>query len=529
MATSFVEVLILFLTPLFSRGGPPDILGMLEPRMALEVLGETVTLKETVDEARLKLLIEGKAAAPGADVSPGQKKEMENAIQNLASGTDAIRERARDKLVLMGPAIRARIEEVVQGDPRRAEEAKKVLAGLDASRAAFDEKRETARTLAIHLAAGEKISSLVPVIREAAKAKHPFVARAARDALARLEKPEEAPGTAAAVPRKNGFEALPGATRLLLAVSPGRAAPGGGQMTRLKGMMDKVMEMAPQAPPREALDGMLLDATRKCVEFVAAFGNVRLEGMQVANVGGVGKRGGGLGILLTGEYERGRMESGLEKLSGLWTVRDQKGFKVFTSIPVRIICLDDASVLVLPQTASNGFPLDAFLESFRAGERPLRAEKRWSAFLDTLGGGAVVRGLAITDSTLMSEIHTEIDRSGDLDPDVRAALKGMAEIELDVTLLEEDKLRFRVEGAFARSEEAENLVKFLREQIQTGISFLETMTAREDVPVLKNALQDLKGIRVSAEVKKGILRAEVDPRNLIGLMMGATRRASVPR
>lgn len=527
MATSFVEVLILFLTPLFSRGGPPDILGMLEPRMALEVVGEAA------DEARLKLLISGedpgKAAAPGPELSAGQKKEMENAIQNLASGTDSIRERARDKLVLMGPSIRARIEEVVGGDPRRAEEAKKVLAGLDASRAAFDDKRETVRTLAIHLAAEEKISSLVPVIREAAKSKHPFVARAARDALARLEKPEEAPGTAAAAPRKNGFEALPGATRLFLAVSPGPAVPGAG-CARLKEMLGKVMAIAPAGWPREALDGMLLDATRRCVDFVASFGNVRLEGIQVANVGGVGKRGGGLGVLLTGEYERGRLESGLEKLSGLWTVREQSGFKVFTSIPVRILCLDDASVLVLPHMASNLFPLDAFLESFKAEERPLRAEKRWSAFLDTLGSGAVVRGLAITDSALMSEIHTEIDSSGDLDPDVRAALKGMAEIELDVTLLEEGKLRFRVEGAFARAEEAENLVKFLRVQIQEGISFLENISAQQDVPILKNALADLKGIRLSAEGKKGILRAEVDPRNLIGLMMGVGDRAApVPR
>ena len=524
MAPSFFEIFFLVVFSGFFSGGASDILSFVDPQVALECLGEKT------DEATLLALLEGKPTGGGAE-GDYDKKAAETAIQNLASATESIRDNARETLVQLGPAIRARLEDVVSKDARRAEEAKKVLAALDVSRKSSLHRQQVVQILAIRLAADKKLSKLAPAIREAGKSDRLFVRRAAEEALSLLE-----PGTkvAAAAPASLGkaVEALPAATRFLFAAGGGRGtAKESFRMDKfLKEFLGQMASMSPGGgPSQEELDRTIRQGTEQLVNFVVAFGNFRLERIFVANVGNVGPAGGGIGILLTGDYERDVLEKGLEerKDSG-WTLEEVSGQRIFKSREVRIVLLDDVSVLLLPDEASAHFPLEEFLEAFKGGKKALRTEKRWDKFLGTIVEGSILRGLVITDEQLMSEAYKEIENSP-VAQNLKDALKGMTEIEVEFSATESMKGMYRLEAAFTEATLAKDMADFVKGQIQEGIRSMEQMVAdmggnKAFTDTFQKTIDLLKGIRVAAEGKKGILRGEADLSTLLSprFFMGAT-------
>ena len=142
-APSGLELLII----LFLSGSSTDVVSLLEPRISLECLGQPT------DEAGLRKLLEGgDGASKGPGGAPYDKEAARTAIQNLASSSEGIRKAARERLAGMGPAIRERLEEVIERDPRRADEARKVLEQLGETRRSSANRERVTRVLAVRLA-----------------------------------------------------------------------------------------------------------------------------------------------------------------------------------------------------------------------------------------------------------------------------------------------------------------------------------------------------------------------------------------
>jgi hypothetical protein len=519
MAASFLEFIFLF----FFAGSSADVLSFLEPQMALEVLGEKT------DEASLLALIEGGSGgavavgASGGAAGESGAKEASTAIQNLASSSEDIRAKARQALLAMGESVRAKLEDVVAKDPRRAEEAKKVLAELDASRVAGARKKEVARILAMHLAADRKLEKLAPAIRKLLDLKSPFVTSAARKSLGRLEGKEEPEVDRPWTRDLAALAALPAELRILLVLRAG--TPKGMAQPRIdtfiKGFMSQ-FSMMMDGSPDEEIQNQIREGTRWLVDLVVSYGNIRIDKAALANVGNINTLGAGVGIVVTGEYEREVLEAGLAANGSVWTVAETAGRKVFTSPFVRIVPLNEHQVLVLPQQASIGFPLDAYLADLKAGKKTLGSSARWATFLETLEGETLLRGLALSDGLLAPQILD--DMTGEMQQEgapqgVIDALKGMSELELDIRELGEAKFGYRAEALFAEGQHAKDMTDYVKQGIQTGIQEIEqNMGDIAGTPfegMAKSILELLKGIHVVAEGKRGILRGDMDQKALL--------------
>src|SRR5690606_28847481 len=100
---------------------PEDLLALVEPEAGLEILCIT---PESADFAAIISGGEGTeegAAAGELDTA------VRSAIQNLASRAERVRERAREDLIKEGPKLLPHLRKLVEEDPRRADEAKKVI------------------------------------------------------------------------------------------------------------------------------------------------------------------------------------------------------------------------------------------------------------------------------------------------------------------------------------------------------------------------------------------------------------------
>lgn len=514
MSTSFslAEILVWLFT--FSAQ-PPDLLAVVEPKLALECLGEKT------DDESLRRLVQG--LPPESPAGAVDEKEVKTAIQNLASRSVAVRESARDKLASFGERVRAQLEAVVAGDPKRADEAKLVLAKLDADREASAARRDVARILAVRLGAEKKLASLAPEIEKCAGSDDPFLRAASRAALAAI-RGEPAPAAEGRpwASSLHAIEALPRATRFVLRA--GQLAPRADEKPAAPVTVRGIVQaMRFGLPSDDDVDTMVRDATRSIVEFAVRYGNLRPAALACANVGPVGPEGGGIALILTGEYQRAVLERGLSSEGSGWSLEKLGDWSVFRSRGTRIVPLDEHTVLVLPEDASSGFPLEEYLKNWKEGKRPLSEEKRWKAFLGTLSGDAVARGLAVTDDVLMSQLYEGIEEESPGE-EVVAAVKGMAEIELDVRKGDGEKIAFRLEAAFKTSENASALAEFVKAGIESGTKEMEAEIGEmEDSPFGKMAkvyLDAMKSIRVVADGKRGVLRGEFDAGALGGLFFG---------
>lgn len=504
---SFFEVIFLFL---FS-GASTDLVSFLEPELALECLGEETT------EASLKQLLAGKT---GSGAGSYNEAEATRAIENLASSSDAIREKARGDLAAMGAGLRPRLEKVVASDPRRADEARKVLEKLGAAAKAAANRTEVAQLLALRLAGDRKLTDLAPAVEKLRDHPSPFISRAAEEvrALLKGEKPPALP----ARPWLDSLapaEALSAETRFLMETRlDALESPKPLRIDEvMKGFVAQFAGLG-GAPGEEQMEQMMRQATQAMVDAAVKYGNARLDKVTLANVGGVGPRGGGLGIVFTGDYQKAVLEEALAETPGISVAQEIEGIRIFSAggDDLRVACLDEHNILLLPEDASVGFPLTEYIQTFRAGKKPLREVARWNKFLDTLGEGSAARGLALTDETLMGEIYREMER--EVPPDTFAAVKGMTEIEADIRQTSPEKTTYRAEAAFKEAGQAKALADFVGNAIQMGIQEVEREMERAPppiVPMMEKVRDMMKGIHVVAEGKKGILRGDVDIQTLL--------------
>lgn len=512
MAMGFGPMMIVFLLGIFGKGGTPDLLGVIDPRAGLEALGQGT------DAAALAKILAGDFAPQAPAAGQYDKAEAEKAIQNLASSSEAIRARARDKLASLGGAVKARLEEVVEKDKRRAEEAKKVIESLAAVEKSASERGGLLQTLAVRLAAEQGLKDLLPAVQKLTESKDRFLASAARESVATLD---PTAGTTAvaetpyAVPPE--VEALSSETRFLIAYEGPRGQGQGGAPLRIGQVLAAMMAMVPFGAPPGGAGEIERQVTQGILQFVESYGNLRPQAAYVANVGGVGPQGGGLGIVVLGDYEPEKLVKGCTSLQGpnAWVLSELAGGrkKLTYRGDTHLVLLGDHAVLFLPEEGSKFFPLEEYLAALGEKKKTLRGSARWDKFLGTLGGSAVVRGLAITDETLMSEILKEAEN--DAPPPVTTGLKGLKEVELDLTLAEGEVIRFRAEGAFKDSESADSLTGFIKDSIQEGIQGLEGSGMADQVPPLKALLEAMKGIKVSSEGKQGILRGALPAKALL--------------
>ncbi|MCZ6794630.1 MAG: HEAT repeat domain-containing protein [Planctomycetota bacterium] len=504
MQMSFLPVVFMFFFSGQPIDLPMDLLGLLDPEAGLSMLekkADTDSLEQLITPDR-----EG-----GSGVLRIPSKEVEGAIQNLASNSEGIRGRARKKLVSAGPAVKTRLEEVVAKDERRAAEAKKVLKILEGEAGAAAHEDDIARVLAIRLAGKKKMKNLLPAIEKAAASKSPFVRLAAEDVLVRLgekSRPEEgASKTVAASMGLKEVEALPKETRLLVAINTGLPQPGASRHVTMSSLMKRLTASFPI--PEEQLNDSTQQAMTEILKFIRTYGNMRPDRAFVANVGLIDDQGGGLGFIIQGLYQPGVLRKALsDESNSQWTSSEIAGVTVYKSRNVSVVLLSENSVLLLPdpRTASMRFPLEEYLKNFAAGKKALRESKRYSQFLTGLSGNDSVRGLAITDETLMSALHSEIANDPSTPADVAKAIKGLKEVELTVTQLKDGKSRVRFEGEFNSNEDSKAITAFLDARIKEGIAEME----QAPLPFMKSWIDMMKGIRVAAEGKKGILRLETN-------------------
>jgi len=493
-------------------GRPTDFVSFLEPKSALEALGEPT------DEAGLKRLIEGHPGAAPASTAATDEKAVQRAVENLASSNEPVRAKARDDLASMGEAVRSRLEDVVKTDPRRAPAAKAVLAGLDTTARAAANRSRVSRLLAVRLTGDRKIAALAGPIRAAASSSDPFLRQAAAETLARIEgKDPPPPPERPWVKSLASLEALPKETNYLVDVPlatvfsalPGAPTP----------RIDRVLEsMAALMGPGG--DGFLEQATRGILDFVVKCGNARVDRLTLANVGLLG-RTKGFAIIIGGEYDPGLLENGIRSF-GSWDLEDVGGKKVLVSQLLRIVLLDDHTVILLTKDASDKFALAEYIAAQAAGSKPLRGEARWAKFLGTLGSSA--RALILMKAALISpEDYANLERAAPT-PEVGTAFRGWKELDAEAKAIDSKKISVRVDADFEEAKHATDLSAFVKAKIAELIGDLEKQKAQlAGSPVesmMKNALDVLKSVQVTSEGKKGVLRGELDPSVLLPTLMG---------
>ncbi len=469
---------------------PQDLLSLLGPSDGLSILGE-----ETSEE-NIKRLI--RVDAPEAPATGGGKlsKELESAIQNLASSSVKIRENARKKLVAGGAAVVARMKEVEKNDARRAAEAKKVLETISDTAASKAADRGLAQCFAIRYAAEKKMESLLPDIRAAAKSKDYFVRLAAEDAILRIT------GQPAS-PNKTVAPEAPISLRAVRALPLNAKMPGPGKAGTftISAMFDSIFQSFPGGAPPE-MEEEKKRAMVAYLNFVRSYGNMRLDRLVVANVGMVGPTGGGLGIVLHGTYQGSVLRSTL-KNDAQWKTTEVSKTTVYNSPFLRVVILDDRSVLLLPVMASNFFPLQKYLANFEAEKDAISENARLKQFISTLEKPFQVRALALTDENLMKEVLTEFG-AGELGD----ALKGMKEVEFSLAKTEKGH-QARVEGLFDKTDNAKVISTLISNSAKEALTEIEGLLQNVQHPVLKSMADMLKSVKTSAEAKRGILRADL--------------------
>jgi len=530
VATGFMEILIVLLLSVSPANDlPSDLLAFVDPAAGLHAIGQAS------DEASLAKLIAAKVAGAVTEErapAPGVTKELEGAIQNLASSSEKIRGAAREKLVAAGPAVKPRLEEVARTDARRAEEAKKALQALAdaASSSAADE--DLARTFAIRLAAEKGYTALLPQITSVAASTNPFVSSTARAAARTLEK-TTAPGTAAGAGATTAtivvdgdlamraVRALPATTTAIAAFDLRLPAPGALAGLTLEKLFESVAKSLPPGAGAEDLDQARDEARSEVIGFVRRFGNLRPERLVVANVGSVGPRGGGMGIIARGVYQPDVLRATLHADEATWKTTEVEGSTVYNSAFLRLVLLSDREVLFLPLMASNHFPLANYLRDYNAGKDVISESTRLELFAKTLEQPFYTRALALTGESLMGEIQAELEQGAPAN--VAAGVKGMTEIELTIQQDESGGSTVRLEGRFEKDEHAKSLSDFLDASVKEGIQQLELLRAQTDIDVLKTVLEALKSIKISAEGTRGIFRMTVPKLEIADLLGGFAR------
>jgi hypothetical protein len=501
-------ILVLAMSP----GGdlPSDVLALIEPEAGLALLGENPV------EANLARLIDARARTlkPADGKLP---KELESAIQNLASSSEKVRKSSRKKLVDAGLTVKKRLEEVATNDARRAAEAKKVLQALADAKSTGVHEKDIARIFAIRLAAKNKISALIPNIQKAANSKSSFVSFAAKDALARFEK--KADGSTKTVVAGSGIDlrdvrALPSNANALLALSL-RAPIAGVESGVTIGSF--FTSMTAQLPPGAApdMEGELKEARTELLDFVKSYGNMRPERVVISNYGDVGPTGAGLGIVVHGRYEPAILRASLAKNEILWKTTEVEGSTIYNSAFLRLVLLSDSSVLILPIMASNKFPLAKFLKNYNAKTDSISKSERLALFVKTLEQPFYARAIALTREKLMKQMWAELE---DAPENVATSVKGMQELELTLTQDDEGKATIRLEGVFDSKDNAKVLSDVVKDGVKEGIAQLEQTAAQIDLPMIKTMLDAMKTIKVTAEGKRGIFRMNVPAMGLKELM-----------
>jgi len=521
--------LVLTLSTSSSGEFPSDVLTLIDPEAGLELLGRKTS------EADLAGLIDARPSTRAA--ADGKlSRVLQNAIQNLASSSEKVRESSRKKLVDAGAIVRERIEEIAANDARRSGEAKKILQALDDTRASGAHETDIARIFAIRVAAKKKLSALVPNIEKAAESDNPFVSHAAKDALARLRK-KTAGGTKTVVVGSGiglrDVRALPASANVLAAIDVGTTVPGKGAAVTIGSFFESMTKQLPPAAEVE-IEGELQTARTTLLDFVKSYGNMRPERIVVSNFGDVGPTGGGLGIVVHGRYQPEILRNTLTANDVLWRTTEVAGSTVYNSAFLRLVMLNDSSVLILPIMASNKFPLARFLENYNDRADAVSRSERLALFVKTLEQPFRVRGLAITGEKLMKQIWAELDSSP---ADISTSVKGMRELELTLSQDGEGKSAIRLEGQFDSKESSSKLAEIVDGNIKTAIVELEEVAAQfgdlgTSIPMFTTMITVMKTIKVSAEGKRGIFRMEVPPMGLETVMssmfmgFGTTRRAA---
>ena len=519
MAGPFEVLLILLLSCSPQGELPPDALAVLEPAVALDQMGFD-TKPATIE----KLIKASNDAAPVNETAGELSKDLESAIQNLASRNEKIRAGARKKLVEAGPKVRTRLEAIVAEDARRAEQAKKVLEALASREKAGGHLTELARTAAIRYAAAQKMTAQIPAITAAAQSDRPLVRMAAEDALVKLGARPEAEAAAAERPNllRREIHALPKETRVLVVSHLAIPGPGKGTWLTMSGYFEKMLVSLKDLPGGEVPTEQFEEAKREGQEglfsFVRDYGNLRPESAAVVNVGSVDEEGGGLGILLYGHYQPEIIRSTLSAQSSGWKTSEIAGVEVWEAPFMRLVLLGERSVLILPAEASLRFPLEEYLKNYAAEKNALAENARFAKFLATLDQPFNLRGLAVTDESLMSALNTEIEN--DAPAEVSDAVKGMQELELTARRQKDGKTAVRLEGLFGDKKQSKALSDFFRQGLDAQIAQMEEFAEMVNLPTFKTMLTLMKSIQISAEGKRGILRVEVPGLSLSELLTG---------
>ena len=511
MIASFAFLLVILLS-----GKPTDLVSFLEPKSALEALGEPT------DDAGLKRLIEGKAASAPASGAALDEKAVRTAVENLASSNESVRAKARDDLAALGEAARPRLEEIVKNDAKRAAEAKAVIDALDAAARVAASRSGVSRLLAVRLAGDRKIAALAEPVRAIASSPDPFLRQAAAETLARIEGKDPPPSPDRPwVKSLAALEALPEGTNYLVDLPAGTAfaALAGTPAPRIDQVLASMAGMMGFGD-----GGFLGEVTRGLLDFVVKCGNARVDRVSLANVGLMAKKSG-IAVILSGEYESRLLESGIRSF-GSWEVKEVGGKKVLASPFLRIVLLDDHHVILLFENASENFPLADYLSAHAASSKPLLKQARWAKFLGTLGSSA--RALILMRASLVPpDGFAGLEREG-LGPDVVAAIKGWKELEAEAKAVGPKKLTYRLEAEFDEAKHANDLSAYVKGKIDEQVAELERMAGQAaGTPaggLLKSALDVLKSIQVAGEGKKGTLRGELDPSMLLPLLMGTSMR-----
>ena len=484
---------------------PEDLLALVEPEAGLEILGIT---PESADFAAI--ISGGEGTEEGA--AAGELDAVvRSAIQNLASRAERVRERAREDLIKEGPKLLPHLRKLVEEDPRRADEAKKVIEALERVKEAAKHDEVLVRQFAIRYAAKNGRKDLIPALKKStAESENIFVRLAAESALEELDESYE---SKLDLKGPNGIEelaALPANTNVLLAAYVGAPIPGRSKKLTIKKFFDRITADLGEGgfgPGEENLR----QAHQGVIDFVRQFGNMRPERIHLVHVGAPTETGGGVGIIVHGLYDRSVLETSIRGNTSGWTSHETAGFTVFSSIFARLVPLSDRSILVLPNIASVTFPIREYLESVAAKKEVLSKEKEWTGFFAALTDDIPIRGLVRTEPELMGLLYGELER--EMPADAFGAVKGMKALSAMVAPAGEKKITVRLEGSFEKNGQAESLASFIRQGIDMAIA--EMKREIDGAPpfiqnMAKRVLSILEAITVTGEGKTGVLRFTTD-------------------
>ncbi len=437
------------------------------------------------------------------DAGPDAKVEsIEKELKVLENPEFAVRDAARKKILAMGPGV---IENLKPAMESKDEEVALAAKGIVDELTTHAQARSIRRLMAIRTLGEKKDKDSLPLLRQMATSKEPFVADYANRAMGLIEgkawkRAVDDTGLAAdlaALPKNTGMvgqvRTLVGTKTLRLddlLATMGEGGPGG------EGMAERKAEIAKTLPK------MKLKMTKGVVDFAEKLGNVRLDSLTVAASEDVGENKGWAAFSLRGQMSIANLLTVLESMD-----ESMKG-KVEEVEGMKVLRVERSMVLLLVSEQHVIFVGGPDEENVDAGVKAIAKGIKTGKGEDG--------GLAANEKTqaLLKGVDTQaaIWAVGRLSDDMKKEDVFGAYDDFQLTTkVEKGTIQYTVKATGPDAEKIKDAMTKMNEEMARGVKQMEEMMPKATVDMMKS-------VKIVAEGKTATLSGFVSMEGLVGTM-----------